>query len=307
MGILDDTALFAAIVSQGGFSHAAKHLGLSNGLISRRIANLETKLGVTLIKRTTRQIQLTPEGELFFRHAERIQQELNSAVSLIQASEKKPKGTLRVSAPLYFGRHYLTSMIVKFMADFNEIKIDLILTNQKLDPIKSELDLVIRVAGYLGNENLKDSNLQMKMLSKENIRLYASSGYLLKYGTPKHYTDLIHHSIINYADNYRLSKQVEWNLLHDKKKFEVTLHPKFNANDIESAVIACTEGLGIGRFTELNVKNDQLSLTPILEAYHWGNYYLYAVYPQQKALPKRTRLFLDFLSAHMLNMKEMSI
>lgn len=303
MSILDDTALFAAIVSQGGFSHAAKYLGLSNGLISRRIANLEATLGITLIKRTTRQIQLTPEGEIFWRHAERIQQELNSAISLIQASEKKPKGILRISAPLYFGRHYLTPMIVKFMADFNEIKINLILTNQKLDPIKSELDLVIRGAGYLGNENLKDSNMQMKLILNEKIGLYASPTYLLKHGKPKQVTDLQHHSIINYTDNNRLSKQVEWSFLLDKNKLEVSLHPKFNANDIESAVIACTEGLGIGRFTDLNVKNYQQAITPILEEYHWGNYHLYAIYPQQKALPKRTRLFLDFVAAQMPNLR----
>lgn len=83
MSILDDTVIFAAIIQQGGFSRAAKYLGLSNGLISRRIAKLETDLGVTLLKRTTRQIQLTPEGELFWQHAQRIQQEMDTAVCLI--------------------------------------------------------------------------------------------------------------------------------------------------------------------------------------------------------------------------------
>src|SRR3990167_1235764 len=120
MGILDDTAIFVAVIQQGGFSHAAKYLGLSNGLISRRIAKLETELGVTLLKRTTRQLHLTPEGELLWQHAQRIQQELDAAVSLIQASAKKPKGTIRISAPLYFGRHYLTPIIMKFLSDFND-------------------------------------------------------------------------------------------------------------------------------------------------------------------------------------------
>src|SRR3990167_3414156 len=101
MGILDDTAIFMAIIQQGGFSHAAKHLGLSNGLISRRIAQLEATLGVSLIKRTTRQHYLTPEGELFWQHAQRIQQEMAAAISLIQSSAKKPKGIIHLSAPLY--------------------------------------------------------------------------------------------------------------------------------------------------------------------------------------------------------------
>ena len=118
MGILDDTAIFVAVIQQGGFSHAAKHLGLSNGLISRRIAELETELGTTLIKRTTRQLHLTPEGELFWQHAQRIQQELDTAISLIHSSTKKPKGSIRVSAPFYFGRHYLTPIIMKFLNVF---------------------------------------------------------------------------------------------------------------------------------------------------------------------------------------------
>src|SRR3990167_10988349 len=118
MSVLEDTAIFAAIIKYGGFSHAAKHLGLSNGLVSRRISLLEKTLGVTLIKRTTRQFFLTPEGELFWQHAERIQQELNSALSLIHASNKKPKGKIRISAPTYFGRHYLMPILLKFLENF---------------------------------------------------------------------------------------------------------------------------------------------------------------------------------------------
>ena len=125
MGILDDTTLFAAIVQQGGFSRAAKQLGLSNGLISRRIAQLESELGVTLLKRTTRQIQLTPEGELFWQHAQRIQQEINSALSLIHASAKKPSGTIRLSAPVNVGQTLLMPIILLFMKKYPDIHINL--------------------------------------------------------------------------------------------------------------------------------------------------------------------------------------
>lgn len=306
MGVLDDTAIFVAVVQQGGFSHAAKHLGLSNGLISRRIAQLESDLGVTLITRTTRQLHLTPEGELFWQHAQRIQQELDSAISLIQSSAKKPKGTIRVSAPLYFGRHYLTPIIMKFLSDFKDIKIDLILSNQKIDPIKAQLDLVIRGAGYLEDTSLQDSNMQMKLFLKEKIGLYASPAYLLKYGKPKDCDDLANHAIINYADNNRLSDQEKWTYVCDGKSAGITVNPKFNVNDIESGLIACSAGCGIGKFTELNVKSalQQQQLCPILKQYDWGNYHLYAIYPHQQALPKRTRLLLDFIHAHTRNFLE---
>src|SRR5579871_4533386 len=117
MGVLDDTAIFSAVVQQGGFSHAAKHLGLSNGLVSRRIAQLESQLGVTLLKRTTRQLQLTPEGELFWQHAQRIQQEMDAALCLIKSLTDKPKGDIRISAPPYFGKHYIMPILNKFMSN----------------------------------------------------------------------------------------------------------------------------------------------------------------------------------------------
>jgi DNA-binding transcriptional LysR family regulator len=301
MGILDDTAIFVAVVLQGGFSHAAKHLGLSNGLISRRIAQLEANLGVTLIKRTTRQLHLTPEGELFWRHAQRIQQEMDSAVSLIQASAKKPKGTIRLTAPLYFGRHYLMPIIMKFMGDFADIQVDLMLTNQKLDPVKTQMDLAIRGAGYIDTVALRDSNLQMRVLLKEKIGLYTSPAYLLKHNEPATVDLLSGHKIIQYADNNRLSNSAKWNYTINGEPGTVTVHPKLNVNDIESSLVACVAGYGIGRFTSLNAKTplQQHQLVPILRQYDWGDYQLYAVFPQQSALPKRTRLLLDFIHAHM--------
>lgn len=301
MGILDDTAIFAAVVQEGGFSHAAKLLGLSNGLISRRIAQLEAKLGVTLITRTTRQLHLTPEGELFWQHAERIQQELDSAISLIQSSSKKPKGLIRVNAPPYFGRQYLTPIILKFLQDFHDIKIDLILSNQRLDPIKDQFDLIIRGAGYLDETQLEDSNMQMKLLVKERIHLYASPAYLARHGEPESPQALHQHTIVNYIADINLPDYRIWHYTDAKNiTNEVRVTPKLNCNDIESCLNACIDGHGIGKFTELNAKsaNQQNLLHPVLKQYAWGYYHLFAIYPQQHALPQRTRLLLDFIHAN---------
>lgn len=304
MALLDDTAIFVAVIQQGGFSHAAKHLGLSNGMVSRRISQLEATLGVSLIKRTTRQFHLTPEGELFWIHAKRIQQELDSAVSLIQTSLKKPKGTIRISAPVYFGRHYLTPLIMDFLNDFEDIKIDLILSNQALDVIKDQLDLVIRGKGFLKNPSLKDSSLKMKLLYTEEIGLYASPGYLLKHGAPHSPKELDDHLIIHYADSKLVADEEVWNYLYKNTSHSISVKTKFSSNDIESNLLACESDFGIGRFTQLNVRKSLQSkkLQPVLQEYSWGHYHLYALYPTQQALPKRVRLFLDFLEAHMRNL-----
>lgn len=300
MGILDDSAIFTAVIQQGGFSHAAKYLGISNGLVSRRITQLEVKLGVSLIKRTTRELRLTPEGELFFQHALRIQQELDSALSLIQSSAKKPTGTIRVSAPSYFGRHYLTPITMKFLSDFPDIKIDLVFSNHQLDPIKEQLDLVIRGAGFISEPRLQDSSMQMKLLLKEKIGLYASPTYLHKHGEPERCADLSAHFLVNFSVKNRLHEKEKWPYLENGLPGEFTFDPTFNANDIESCLNACLSGFGIGRFTRLNAQNaiQQKQISPVLEQYNWGVYHLFAIYPQQQILPERTRLLLDFIVAH---------
>lgn len=301
MSILDDTAIFIAVIQQGGFSHAAKHLGFSNGLISRRIAQLEKNLGVTLIKRTTRQIHLTPEGCLFWQHAQRIQQELDLAVCSIQTSAKKPKGRIRISAAPYFGRHYLTPILMKFLINFSDIKIDLILDDQPLDPIKFQLDLIIRSSGILENSKPTDSNLQMKILLKDKICLYASSDYIAKYGAPENPDELLRHTTIRYADCKIKSDEDKW--FYNQNNF-VNLTPSFKVNDIGSALTASIAGFGIGKFNSLVVKDalEQKQLIPILKNYDWGTYCLYVLYPQQKTLPMRTRLLLDFIYAHTKNL-----
>ncbi|WP_238584372.1 LysR family transcriptional regulator [Legionella gratiana] len=298
--MLDDTALFVAVVQQGGFSHAARHLGLSAGLVSRRIAHLEAKLGVTLLKRTTRQLHLTSEGHLFWEHAHRIQQELDSALTLIQSSAKKPKGLIRVSAPFYFGRHYLTPLLIKFLDDFKDIKIDLVLNNQKIDLVKEHIDLVIRGAGYMDDETtLKDSSLQMRLITKEKICLYASAEYLLKQGKPEFVDELLNHRIVSCMSSDHANQET-WNYKDNNQNRCFTFEPKFNCNDIESALSACINGYGIGKFTDLNVRIalQQQQLQPILTKYNFGFYHLYAIYPHQQILPKRTRLLLDFIIAH---------
>ncbi|MFZ2315504.1 MAG: LysR family transcriptional regulator [Gammaproteobacteria bacterium] len=306
MGILDDTAIFTAIIQQGGFSRAAKHLGISNALVSRRMSQLELTLGVTLIKRTTRQLKLTPEGELLWQHAERIQKEFDSAISLIQSSSQKPTGTIRISSPIYFGKRYLTNMVIQFLNNFNDIKIDLILTNEKLDPIKDKLDLMIRGAGYYSETSLPDSSMQMKLLIKEKIGLYASPDYLVKHGEPTKVNMLSEHKIIHFISDSTVSTEGAWTYHAKDKDENIIFKPAYSSNDIDSNLIACVAGCGIGRFTELNVKTEleQQKLRPILTQYDWGSYHLYAVYPKQEALPKRTRLLLDFINVHMQSFRK---
>jgi LysR family transcriptional regulator, transcriptional activator for dmlA len=307
MSLLDDTAIFVAVVQQGGFGRAARSLGLSNGLISRRIAQMEAQLGVTLLKRTTRQLQMTPEGELFWQHAQRIQQELDSALCLIGSLAEKPKGSIRISAPPYFGRHYLIPIINKFMTNFDDINIDLILTDKFTDPVKEKIDLLIRGTGYFDSA-LKDSSMKIKLLTQQTINLYASQEYLVKHGEPKVPEDLLKHSLIGFINEGNSSEFDSWSYTYKNKKSSITFKPKFNSNDMDSRAAICMAGQGIGKFTALVSQQSppHQTIRPILEEYDWGKFNIYVVYVQQHALPRRTRLLIDFISAHTQNIAKLT-
>jgi DNA-binding transcriptional LysR family regulator len=266
-------------------------------MISRRIAQLESELGVTLLKRTTRQLQLTPEGELFWQHAQRIQQELDSARALIQTLADKPKGDIRISAPVFMGTRFLMPIILKFMEAFPDIRVDLLLSDEKVDPVKERYDLLIRGVGFLDSSSLKDSSMRMKSLLNLKIGLYASADYLCKYGEPQTPESLTQHLIISYM---RHPEHENWTYKHKNKSSSVSVQSRFSCNDTESRLAACVAGYGIARLTEMASKDavQQQKLRQVLTQYDWGEFNVYAIYAQQQSLPKRTRLLLDFIIAN---------
>lgn len=302
MSLLDDTAIFSAIIAEGGINKASKKLGFSSGLISRRLNRLEMRLGVTLIKRTTRQVQLTPEGELYWEHAKRIQKELDCAVCMIQSLADKPEGKIRISAPPYLGRHYLTDMISQFMETVPGVSVDLLLTDRFLDPIKENIDLILRGAGYF-NSKLEDSSLKIKSLLEMKIQLYASPLYLAKRGLPENPQALTTHAIIGYTKNDDQHHASEiWEYYYKKKSHRIEVLPIFNSNNMDARIKMCINGHGIAKLTELIYSHEnqgEKNLQPILTDYDWGFFKLYAGYANQKALPKRTRLLLDFIISQM--------
>lgn len=301
MSLLDDTAIFSAIIAEGGINKAAQKLGFSSGLVSRRLNALENRLGVTLIRRTTRKLQLTSEGELYWEHAKRIQTELECAVNRIQSLSHKPEGRIRISAPPYLGRHYLTSMLSQFMESVPGIAIDLILSDAFLDPIKNNIDLILRGSGYF-NTKLEDSSLKIKLLLDMKIQLYASPVYLAKRGLPETPQALISHATIGYIRQDESHTTEIWEYFHKKKSHRVEITPIFNSNSMDSRIQMCVDGLGIAKLTELIYSQESRQekiLQPILTEYDWGTFKLYAGYANQKTLPKRTRLLLDFLVAQM--------
>lgn len=298
MQILEDMSLFAVVVDRGGFSHAAKFLGLSNGVVSRRIAELEKKLGITLLKRTTRQIHLTTEGELLWQHAKRIQGEMQQALDVLNASAENMKGTLRVSAPIFFGRKILLKTVRHFLNNHQEMSVSLNLSNHYLEPLSGNIDLLIRATGYLDRTYLPDSSMKQKQLQKYQLKLYASTDYLKEHSLPTLLT-LAQHNIIGYAfDDMKIEEK--WQV-HTGRAFEsMTLQPKLKCNDMGAVLEAALAGYGIAKLPDFALhESPENALVEVLPEYDWGTMVFYAVYPNQPFLPKSTRLFLDYLSEHL--------
>lgn len=303
MTSLDDIALFASVIQHGGFSHAAKYLKLSNGLVSRRIAQLELDLGVTLIKRTTRQIELTQEGRRLAIYAKRLRSELDAALQDIHEAANTCQGTIRISAPLYLGRRYIFPILNRFLTQFKDIKLDLDLSNETHDLIKHQFDLIIRGAGYKNSEHYSESNLKIRSLLKSDIQLYASKSYLQKNGTPKTIFDLCEHRILSHAGDNTIRSEENWHYVYKNKKSILSLSPNLYCNDFECILEACLSGQGIAKIPAFLIQSSSFkkNLIPILKAYSFGKHEISVLYPSQQALPKRVRYLLDFL------LKEMKI
>lgn len=139
----------------------------------------------------------------------------------------------------------------------------------------------------------------MKKLLQEKIGIYASPSYLKNHATLKNTSELMGHSFIHFDEGSSIDlKNINWQYTENKKKKLISISPSLITNDIASSLLACESGVGLARFTETNsfLAVSQNKLIPVLGGYDWGDYYLFAIYPEQKVLPRRTRLFLDYIS-----------
>lgn len=302
MSLLDETSIFATVIHEGGFSHAAKKLGLSNGLITRKIKSLESRLGVSLLIRTTRKLKLTQEGTMFLRHAERIQQELEAGVCLLSSANDQPKGHIRISSGIFYARYYLTTIICDFLQEFPGITVEIIATNEIVDPLAHNIDLLFRGRGFVSSSE-EDAHLKGRFLMNYEIGLYASPNYLATHAEPRQPDDLINHKIISYSNLEDERSDETWKYTFKGKSNQVIVQPFLKSDDVESMIAICKAGLGIIRISSLSGKLEieAKNLRRILPDYCFGKSKMYVLYPYQSGLPKRVRLLLDYILARLPN------
>lgn len=280
---------FVCVVDRGSFSAAAEQLGIVKSAVSKKVSELELRLGVKLLNRTTRRLNLTDSGQLFYDRAKQILHDLTEAESLVLSESTALRGTLKVAAPLSFGISHLASAINDFMLENDGIKIDVDLNDRQVNVIEEGFDLAIRIG------HLKDSTLMARKLAPIKLLLCASPEYIHIWGEPKTPQDLQGHQALNYGN---IGKN--WRFIDSHgKACNVQVPVRMRANNGEILLDAAIAGLGVvltPSFIAYKAIKEK-RLQAIMTDYTIEDSSAYAVYPQTRFVSYRVRKFIDFLTA----------
>lgn len=292
-----ELGFFCLLVKQGSLAATARELNLTPPAVSRRLSQLEERLGVRLLNRTTRRISLTGEGEVYFGNAQRILSDIDEMEHLVSSSRAAPKGLLRINAPLGFGRSYIGPAISAFTRSYADVDVQLHLTDRPVSLPDEAIDVSIRFG------DLPDSRLIAKKIAANRRLLVASPAYLRTAGQPANPHDLTQHQCIVLRQNE--SAYGNWRLSRGKQTETVKVHSKLSTNDGEVALNWALEGHGILMRAEWDIARHLKSgrLVPVLPAWQTPEADVYAVVPQRLQLATRVRAFVDFIADEFAELK----
>ena len=287
---LNEVVMFVTVVEKGGFTAAARALGVPKTTLSRKIQALEDRIGSMLLKRTTRRIGLTESGQLYYAHCARLPRVLEEAEAAVIQLAGAPRGWLRVTAPYSLGVQIVVPLVPEFMARYPDVRIDMQLSNDIVDLVASDLDLALRV-GALG-----DSRLVAHLLGRFSTHVYASPDYLARHGEPLVPADLVHHRALALSQ-HRHHGRFAWTLSDGVQGEELTIAPVIVMNEPSALRNAVLAGLGLALLPDRMAAphEEDGSLQRLLPMWAGPNAELNAVFPRDRVLPPKVRVFIDFL------------
>lgn len=284
-----EMAVFVQVVECGGFSSAARVLRMTPSAVSKLVARLEQRLGTRLLQRSTRQLQLTPEGCAFYERGLRVLADLEEAERCASA-HAEPRGRLRVNANVPFGQHFLLPLLPMFLQQHPQVGVDLTLTDEVIDLLEQRTDVAVRAGP------LKSSSLVARRLGATRMMIVASPGYAQRHGLPGNVDDLQTH---NRLDIGHARAMQGWPLLQGGQVLRVPTSGNARASNGDALRQLVLGGLGLARLAAFQVRDDIAAgrLLPVLEEANPGDLEeVHAVFLGQGGyLPLRVRAFLDFL------------
>ena len=283
---------FVAVVDAGSFSKAAKNCGVSKAQLSRHVCTLEKLLGIQLMHRTTRVMKLTKEGKEFFISCKKIQDASFEAINGLKKNSDQMSGILRVTAPIDFGIQFLPSIVKEFSLIYPNMNVVVSLSNTNENVIEKDYDIAIRIANELPN-----SNLRQRVLSKFKRIICASPKYLKKFGKPTSLNELMMHQCITSVNHDNSLLYPRWSFIVNRKPINYKLERYIELDSLLAQQELVMSAMGIGRFPEYMVKKKIKSgeLIELFEKIEKPISYVYILYPDTIALPKKTRAFIDLV------------
>lgn len=288
MNNLTGMMVFAQVVQSGSFSKAADALGMSKSSVSKKVTYLEDRLGVRLLNRTTRKLSLTEVGHVFYERCERIMSEAEEAELAITRLQDEARGLLKISAPVSFGIKHLGKPLAAFAAQYDELSVDVHLNDRFVDIVEEGFDLAIRIG------RLPDSSLIAKKVGSSRMIVCAAPSFWGKNEKPTHPSQLEHMNCLIYT----LSRNPgNWPYMESGKIQNVRIDGKVKANNGDIIRDMAVSGAGISLSPAFIVGPElaQGRLETVLEDYEVEPINIYAVYPHNRHLSAKVRLFVDFL------------
>jgi len=286
---LYEMSVFSKVVASGSLSAAARDLGVSTAVVSRRLAALEARLGVRLVNRTTRRLALTDEGASYHEACARILAEIEDADAAAAAKRIEPQGLLKVALPASFGHKHIAPLVPLFASRHPKVQLALSLSDRNVSVIEEGYDLAIRIGA------LEDSSLAARKLAPNRRVVCASPAYLAAHGTPRTPEDLAKHNCLVVTDF-----NANWEYkTREGRSTSVRVQGRYACDNWEVLRQWALAGLGIALKSTWDVYRqlEEGSLVALLPEYVFhSDVAIYAVYPHRRFLPAKTRVFIEFLA-----------
>ena len=290
MDRFEDLQAFVAVVETGSFTAAADRLDAAKSAVSRRVAGLEQRLGVQLIRRTTRRLDITDSGRSFYEHSARILADLDEAESAVRQQHGRLHGVLRIALPLSFGIRHMCEPVAEFSKQHPDVTFELDLNDRQVDLLEEGLDVALRIG------RLRDSSLIARRLFDVRAVVCASPGYIARHGQPETPGDLINHACMVYSN---VADPDRW-VCEDRDGNEISVRVRafMRCNSGDFLIQSASQELGV-IVTPTFIAAEAISsgaVKPILTDYRWPGSPAWAVYPPTRHLSYRVRAFIDFLA-----------
>lgn len=288
MGRYEQLEAFVKVVDHHSFSAAGEKMGVVKSVLSRRVSELESRLGVKLLNRTTRKLSLTGAGEQLYQQVSLLLAELDEAELKVSEEQFSLSGRLRIAAPLSFGYRHLSAVISEFVRLHPNIDVNMDLNDRQIDLVEEGYDLAIRIG------DLADSTLIGRKLGLIRFITVASEEYLARNGEPRHPSELVNHDGLFYTN---ISERHEWQFVDNDKPIVAVPRHRLNANNGDFLVQAALNGMGIVYSPTFLVDEYRRSgqLKAVLEKYQRPPAGMYALFPPGRLIPRRAKELVEFL------------